>query len=115
MWRQTLGGSRGGMKSRALDSRAERVRSGAIGLAGLLRCLPLPWSVFPKGPTGNTEGRQGQGSVNSEQPLRDGLARESMILPAGIFEPRLFPALLNLLLVSLFRALPFCQSSECCG
>ena len=72
MWRRTLGGSRGGMKSRALDSRAERVRRAAIGLAGLLRCLPLPWSVLPKGPTGNTEGRQGQGSVNSEQPLRGG-------------------------------------------
>ncbi len=92
-----------------------RIRRAPIGLAGLLRCLPLPWSVLPKGPTGNTEGRQGQGSVNSEQPLRGGLARESMILSAGISEPRPFSALLVHLLVSLFRALPFCQSAECCG
>ena len=109
MWRRTLGGSGGGMKSRALDSRAERVRRAAIGLAGLLRCLPLPWSVLPKGPTGNTEGRQGQGSVNSEQPLRGGLARESMILPAGISEPRPFSALLVHLLASFFRPLPFAR------
>ena len=92
-----------------------RVRRAAIGPGDLLRCLPLPWSVLPKGPTGNTEGRQGQGSVNWEQPLRGGLARESMILPAGISEPRPFSALLVHLLVSLFRALPFCQSAECCG
>ncbi len=114
MWRRTLGDSCGGMKSRALDSRAERVRRAAIGLAGLLRCLPLPWSVLPKGSTGNIECRQGQGSVNSEQPLRGCIARESMILTAGIFEPRPFSALLVHLLASLFRALPFCQSSECC-
>ena len=82
MWRRTLGGSGGGMKSRALDSRAERVRRAAIGLAGLLRCLPLPWSVLPKGPTGNTEGRQGRARLTTNSLFAAAL-RESHDSPGG--------------------------------
>jgi len=74
MWRRILGGSRGGMKSRALDS--GRNVCAAPRLACGSSPLSAAWSVLPKGPTGNTEGRQGRASVNSEQPLRGGL-RES--------------------------------------